>query len=141
MSIADVIKQAEWLGGICIAAHIDRTKTGFEMLASGYPNWKKDIINSPGLYGLEFDSSQNLVWYSNSDEPTANGAERKKLIAARANVPAIMGRPDLAHIQGSDAHSLKDFVTGRDLPRPLRCSRLKIRNFPFLEVSRSGALF
>jgi hypothetical protein len=29
----------------------------------------------------------------------------------------------------------------RDLPGPLRCSRIKIRNFPFLEVSRSGALF
>jgi hypothetical protein len=117
MSMADVIKEAEALGGVCVAAHIDRAKTGFEVLASGYPNWKKDILNSPGLYGLELDDPNHLIWYSHSDEPTANGAERRKLIVARAKVPAIMGRPDLAHIQGSDAHSLKEFATGRILTR------------------------
>jgi hypothetical protein len=26
-------------------------------------------------------------------------------------------------------------------PAPLRCSKLRVRNFPFLEVFRSGALF
>ena len=111
MSMADVIKEAERLGGICIAAHIDRAKTGFEMLATGYPNWKKDIILSSGLYGLELDDAANLIWYSDSDESTSNGAERKKLVAARANM--IKGRPHLAHIQGSDSHTLKEFGEGR----------------------------
>jgi PHP family Zn ribbon phosphoesterase len=64
MSMANVIREAERLGGICIAAHIDRPKTGFEMLADGYPNWKKDILTSSGLYGLEIDESTHLVWYS-----------------------------------------------------------------------------
>jgi hypothetical protein len=113
MSMADVIKEAELLGGICVAAHIDRAKNGFETLATGYPNWKKDIMLSPGLYALEFDNSDNLIWYSDEDEPTSTGAERKQIARARANVPQIMGRPHLAHIQGSDAHSLKDFITGR----------------------------
>ena len=113
MSMSDVIKEAERLGGICVAAHLDRIKTGFEMLAPGYPNWKKDIMLSSGLYGLEFDNPGHLVWYSDSDEPTPDGAERKKIMTMRANVPAIIGRPHLAHIQGSDAHTLKDFTTGR----------------------------
>jgi AAA domain, putative AbiEii toxin, Type IV TA system/PHP domain len=112
MSMADAIKEAERLGGICIAAHIDRVKSGFEMLSAGYPNWKRDIITSSGLYGLEFDNSNNLDWYSYADQATANGAERKKLIAARANLSAMKGRPDLARVQGSDAHSLANFVGG-----------------------------
>jgi hypothetical protein len=80
MSMADVIKEAERLGGICIAAHIDRAKSGFETLAQGYPNWKKDIILSPALYGLEFDDAAKLMWYSDNDEPTSNGAEWADLI-------------------------------------------------------------
>ncbi len=113
MSMADVIKEAELLGGICVAAHIDRVKTGFEMQIQGYPNWKKDIMLSPGLYGLEFDIPTNLGWYSDTDEPTTNGTERKQIARTRANVPQIMGRPHLARIQGSDAHTLKIFTTGR----------------------------
>jgi hypothetical protein len=110
MSMADVIRETERLGGVCIAAHIDRHKSGFEMLASGYPNWKKDIILSSGLYGLEFDDSNNLLWYSEADEASGNGVERKKLLVARAN--SLKGRPHLAHVQGSDAHTLKDFLAG-----------------------------
>jgi PHP family Zn ribbon phosphoesterase len=60
-SMADAIGEADKLGGICIAAHIDREKTGFEMFAPGYQNWKKDIITSPGLYGLECDAGEALV--------------------------------------------------------------------------------
>lgn len=111
MSMADVIKQVELLGGVCIAAHIDRSKTGFEMLAEGYPNWKKDILLSPGLYGLEFDDPANLGWYSEADGPT--GADRKQIARARATVPQLAGRPFLARVQGSDAHRLHDFTTGR----------------------------
>jgi predicted metal-dependent phosphoesterase TrpH len=61
MSMADVIKEAELLGGICIAAHIDRAGNGFEMLAAGYPNWKKDILAATGLYGIEFGKAANLI--------------------------------------------------------------------------------
>jgi ABC-type phosphate transport system ATPase subunit len=113
MSMAQVIREAELLGGVCVAAHMDRPKNGFEMLATGYPNWKKDILLSPGLYALECDNPANLIWYSDSDEPTSNGTERKQLARTRGNVPAIVGRPLLAHVQGSDAHSLKDFTSGR----------------------------
>ncbi len=128
MSMADVIKEAERLGGMCVAAHIDRAKSGFETLAQGYPNWKKDIILSSGLYGLEFDDATKLVWYSESDESNANGAERKKLMAARGNVPALMGRPDLAHVRsqilqvavpGKSSHDLSstNSVTMRSGPQ------------------------
>jgi len=113
MCMADVIKQAELLGGICVAAHIDRLKSGFEALVAGYPSWKKDILMSPGLYGLEFDDLTNLIWYSDADEPTSNGAERGKIISARATVPALKKRPCLAHIQGSDSHTLENFISGR----------------------------
>ena len=51
-SMTDTIAEVERLGGICIAAHIDRERTGFEAFAPGFQNWKKDIITSPGLYGL-----------------------------------------------------------------------------------------
>ena len=59
-SMADVIRLAEQLNGIVIAAHIDRESTGFEAREEGYPGWKGDILVCSGLFGLEFDESQNL---------------------------------------------------------------------------------
>lgn len=119
MSMAQVIKQADQLGGICVAAHIDREKTGFEMLSEGYPNWKKDIITSPGLYGLEFDDAAHFGWYS-PDDSSAAGAERRKLLGGRSKVVTLQGRTELACIQGSDAHTLERFKNqheGRSLTR------------------------
>lgn len=113
MSMADVIKEAASLGCVSIAAHIDRSKNGFEMLAEGYPNWKKDILSSPGLYGMECDDATHLCWFSDLDEATDHGANRRKMMVARRGAPATIGRPELAHIQGSDAHSLQAFAGGR----------------------------
>lgn len=110
MSMADVAAQAQQLSGVCIAAHIDRDKTGFEMLAPGYPNWKKDIIKSPAILGVEVDDPAKLVWYSSDDESTPTGTERKKLLEARAKVPGLAARGELAHVQNSDAHSLSAFA-------------------------------
>lgn len=109
MSMSNTIKEAYELGGICIAAHIDRSKTGFEMFASGFQNWKKDIIISPGLYGLECDSKEALLWYSEFDEDGQAGVERRKLFIARQSVPELAARSQLAHIQGSDSHSMGQF--------------------------------
>src|ERR1043166_3790784 len=111
--MADVIKEVESQGGVCIAAHIDRIKTGFEMIVSGFPNWKRDVVLSAGLYGLEFDDPTHLNWYSPSDDGTQNGIERKKIAKAREQSAPLAGRSRLAQVQGSDAHSLKDFTTGR----------------------------
>lgn len=108
-SMADTIAEADRLGGICIAAHIDREKTGFEMFAPGYQNWKKDIITSPGLYGLECDTEAALLWYSEHDEAGSAGAERKKIFAARQAVEELSARHHLAHVQASDAHVIKRF--------------------------------
>lgn len=127
-SMADVLAEVEKLGGIGIAAHIDRPKTGFEMLADGYPNWKRDIITSPGLYGVEYDCPSHLAWYSELDEPSSAGAERSKLLEARANVPALQGRRHLAHIQGSDSHSMAQFhTTAPDKP----WTRIKMAELSF----------
>lgn len=111
MSMASVIAEAERLGGVCIAAHIDRDKYGFEMLAEGYPNWKKDILSSSGLYGFEFDEPSYLAWYSAEDDSTPSGAERKKLLRAREHLSATAARIRLAAVQNSDAHTLADFDT------------------------------
>lgn len=108
-SMADTIAEAEKLGGICIAAHIDREKSGFNMFAPGYQNWKKDIITSRGLYGLECDTVDALLWYSEHDETGSAGGERKKMLTARQAVPELSARHHLAHVQGSDAHSIKQF--------------------------------
>lgn len=113
MSMADVIREAHQMGCISIAAHIDRDKSGFEMLVQGYPNWKKDVLASPGLYGLECDDVAHLCWYSETDEANDYGANRKKLFQARFTASATMGRPELAHVQGSDSHSLAAFSAGR----------------------------
>jgi hypothetical protein len=110
MAMAEVIAEVERLGGICVAAHIDRTQTGFEMLAPGFPNWKKDIISSPGLYGLEFDNADNLQWYSSDDEGTAQAGERKKIYNTRLAAGTTAPRAVLAAVQNSDAHTMKDFV-------------------------------
>lgn len=106
-SMADTIAEVDKLGGISIAAHIDRAKTGLDAFAPGFQNWKKDIITSPGLYGLECDSVDALLWYSDQDDTGSAGVERKKMFTARKQgVPA---RHDLAHVQGSDAHSMTQF--------------------------------
>lgn len=110
-SMADTIAEAERLGGICVAAHIDRQKTGFEAFAAGFQNWKRDIINSPGLYGLECDTVEALAWYSENDEAGSAGAERKNIFIGRNQVSALTARLHLAHLQGSDAHSMKGFET------------------------------
>ena len=109
--MADTIAEAEKLGAICIAAHIDRQKTGFEAFAAGFQNWKRDIINSPGLYGLECDAVDALVWYSENDEAGSAGAERKVIFTSRKQVGGLSARLHLAHLQGSDAHSMKSFET------------------------------
>lgn len=49
MSMADVIREVERLGGVSVAAHVDRAKTGFDALHDGFPNWKRDVITSSGL--------------------------------------------------------------------------------------------
>jgi len=108
-SMADTIAEVKQLGGICIAAHIDREKTGFDAFASGFQNWKKDIITSPGLYGLECDAVDALFWYSEHDEAGAAGFERKKIFAARQLVQCLSARHHLAHVQSSDAHSMNRF--------------------------------
>lgn len=108
-SMADTIAETERLGGLCIAAHIDRQKTGFEMLAAGYPNWKRDILSSVGLYGFEYDDPSHLNWYSDSDDHGSAGAERENLLRSRAAIPALKGRHRLAHVQNSDAHSMSAF--------------------------------
>lgn len=110
-SMADTITEAHKLGGICIAAHIDRKRTGFEAFAPGYQNWKKDIICSPGLYGLECDSVDALTWYSEHRDTGQDGAERKKVFLARKDLIDLAGRPDLARVQGSDSHSMAAFET------------------------------
>jgi hypothetical protein len=117
MSMTNVMHEVERLGGVCLAAHIDRAKTGFERIVTGYPSWKKDIISSSGLYGLEFDDPGHLIWYSGEDEPTPDGAERKKLLAARAASTATSPRVSLAALQNSDAHSIVDLKAGRELTR------------------------
>jgi ABC-type cobalamin/Fe3+-siderophores transport system ATPase subunit len=113
-SMAEVIYDTEKLGGVCIAAHIDRAKSGFEMLSPGYPNWKKDIINATGLLGLEFDNAEYLNWYSPDDEPTDSGGERKKLFDLRRKSDVRHYRNSLARIQSSDAHSLAEFELNID---------------------------
>ncbi len=127
-SMADTIAEAERLGGISIAAHIDRQKTGFEAFAPGFQNWKKDIIISPGLYGLECDAVDALLWYSENDEAGPVGVERKKMFASRKLVHGLSARHHLAHIQGSDAHSMKRFEN-KDPNKPW--TRIKLAEFTF----------
>ncbi|MBT3194051.1 MAG: PHP domain-containing protein [Verrucomicrobia bacterium] len=127
-SMADTIAEVEKLDGICIAAHIDRDRTGFDAFAPGFQNWKRDIITSPGLYGLECDSREALRWYSDHDEGGSAGVERKRLLNARQAVPALSARHHLAHLQGSDAHTMNQFEH-QDLDKPW--SRIKLAEFSF----------
>lgn len=133
-SMADTIAEAEKLGGICIAAHIDREKTGFDAFAPGFQNWKKDIITSPGLYGLECDAVDALIWYSEHDESGSAGVERKKMLAARQLVHDLSARGHLAHVQGSDAHSMKWFEH-QDPSKPWTRIKLAELSFNALRVA------
>ena len=127
-SMADVIAEVERLGGISMAAHIDRAKVGFEMIVKGYPNWKKDVVNSSGIYALEFDEPGHMVWYSPEDEPTPDGGERKKLLHSRSQTAATSARLRFAACQNSDAHSMTDF-SSQHSKRVL--TRLKMNELSF----------
>lgn len=127
-SMADTIAEAERLAGICIAAHIDRSKTGFDTFAPGFQNWKKDIITSPGLYGLECDTVDALLWYSDHDEAGSAGVERKKMLNSRRLVQDLSARSHLAHVQGSDAHSMDRFEH-QDPSKPW--TRIKLAELSF----------
>ena len=133
-SMADTIAEAEKLGGICIAAHIDREKTGFDMFAPGFQNWKKEIITSRGLYGLECDSVDALLWYSEQDEAGSAGVERKKLLTSRRFVEGLSARQHFAHVQGSDAHSMKSFEH-QDPTKPWTRVKLAELSFDALRVA------
>jgi len=133
-SMSDTIVEAEKLNGICIAAHIDREKTGFDAFTPGFQNWKKDIITSPGLYGLECDSLDALQWYSEHDEGGSAGVERKKMLTARQSVGALSARYHLAHVQGSDAHSMKEFEH-QDPSKPWTRIKLAELSFNALRVA------
>jgi|SRR5271157_4806596 len=133
-SMADTIAEAENLGGICIAAHIDKEKTGFDAFAPGFQNWKKDIIASPGLYGLECDAADSLVWYSEHDVAGSVGAERKRIFRSRLQVPSLSARHHLAHVQGSDSHSMKRFEH-KDPNKPWTRIKLAELSFHALRVA------
>lgn len=133
-SMADTIAEVEKLDGICIAAHIDREKTGFDMFAPGFQNWKKDIITSIGLYGLECDAVDALRWYSEHDEFSPAGVERKKMFSARQSIPDLSARYHLAHIQGSDAHSMMQFEH-QDPSKPWTRIKLSELSFNALRVA------
>src|ERR1700676_1134480 len=111
-SMADAISQIQQIGGIALAAHIDREKTGFEM-NPGYQNWKRDILTHAGLFGLEGDNDSHLVWYS-LDDVGQNATERKKLYVSRRDAGV---RWPLAHVQSSDAHDFDRFVSAESLTR------------------------
>jgi len=133
-SMADTVAEVEKLGGICIAAHIDREKTGFNMFAPGFQNWKKDIITSPGLYGLECDAADALLWYSEYDEADSAGVERNKMLTARQMVQGLSARHHLAHVQGSDAHTMKQFEH-QDPSKPWTRVKLAELSFNALRVA------
>ncbi|WP_054701368.1 AAA family ATPase [Desulfosarcina cetonica] len=133
-SMTDTIAEVEKLGGICIAAHIDREKTGFDAFSPGFQNWKKDIITSPGLYGLECDAVDALLWYSEQDEVGSAGVERKKIFTARKMVQGLSARYHLAHVQGSDAHSMARFEY-QDSSKPWTRIKLAELSFNALRVA------
>lgn len=133
-SMADTIAEAERLGGICIAAHIDRPKTGFEMFAPGFQNWKKDIISSVGLYGLECDTVDALGWYSESDDPGSAGVERKNILSSRRVIGGLSARHHIAHLQGSDSHSMKEFEH-QDPTKPWTRMKLNELSFHALRIA------
>lgn len=133
-SMADTIGEAEKLGGVCIAAHIDRPKTGFEAFAPGFQNWKKDIITSAGLYGLECDSVDALLWYSESDDAGSAGVERKNMLSCRRAANGLSARHHLAHVQGSDSHSMEHFEH-QDPTKPWTRIKLTELSFHALRVA------
>jgi AAA domain, putative AbiEii toxin, Type IV TA system len=80
---------------------------------------------------MEFDDAAHLGWYSIGDEATPKGAERKKLLEARAKGTVTSARLQLAALQNSDAHKLADFqarLSGRVLTR-LKMNELSFEGF------------
>lgn len=107
-SMADVATIAHNLGGVCVAAHVDSQPNGFETRAPGRPQWKEDILTSPGLWGVEIKDAENIEWFSGT-EAGNDGGHRNQLVAARSAIAALQGRPSIARIRSSDAHRMDVF--------------------------------
>jgi hypothetical protein len=56
---------------------------------------------------LECDAVDALLWYFEHDEAGSSGVERKKMLTACQLVLGLSARSHFAHVQGSDAHSMK----------------------------------
>jgi hypothetical protein len=83
---------------------------------------------------LECDALDALIWYSDQDEAGSAGAERKKMLAARQGLPGLSARHHLAHLQGSDAHSMKAFER-HDPSKPWTRVKLAEPSFNALRVA------
>jgi hypothetical protein len=83
---------------------------------------------------LECDSVDALLWYSEHDEAGSAGVERKKMLTASQLMQGLSERHHFAHVQGSDAHSMKQFEH-QDPSKPWTRIKLAELSFNALRVA------
>jgi len=118
-SILECLKKIDEKKGFAILAHVD-AGAGLEQKISGNPPHKADIVCHPALLGIELQSAQSEVFYSELDPD----AGRKQLGARRIAALSLGKKQFLARVLFSDSHSLA--ALGKNTKGQRRMTRIKM---------------
>ena len=120
--IVDCLKFANDFNGIGIAAHIDGN-ANFERISN--LEFKKEIVLTHNLLGIEINNPENINWFSEDDEDSS----RKELFRIRKK--GLNKQPNYvwSRVLSSDAHSLKNL--GINAKGNKKLTRLKLDKLDF----------
>jgi hypothetical protein len=118
------LELATRFGGFGILAHIDR-ESGFEPMNPNFNAFKRDVILSPSLIGLEIAQKEAQFWYTAADD----NANRKNLSSQRRSRLGYADDYELAKVMSSDAHKLQQL--GRNASGNRKLTRFKLESLSF----------
>jgi ABC-type lipoprotein export system ATPase subunit len=118
-AMLDCLNKVHGLKGFAILAHVDGAG-GLESIVSGYPPHKADIICHPALVGIELQSAQSTISFSDSDPVP----ERVAFAQQRIQKLKLGQRQFLARVLFSDSHSLA--AMGKNAAGNRRVTRMKM---------------
>lgn len=113
-------------GGFAIAAHIN-TEKGFERVISGYGDPKRDILEHPGLLGIEVSVKEELSMFTNEDDLESRRAFATQSVGTRG-----FSVGDRARIMSSDAHTMSRLW--KNPSDEERITRIKVNELSFAAV-------
>ena len=118
-AMLDCLNNTEALRGTAVLAHVDGDG-GLDLVVSGYPPHKGDIICHPALVGIELRSANSNISFSDSDpEPERAAYGRQRIEKLKLGQKQF-----LARVIFSDSHSLA--AMGKNAAGNRKMTRMKM---------------